>query len=96
MFIIGNKTERVNSSANKAENSGMPTQDILHSITRRLKALRAKHGMTQEEVARKAKCSLHYVQILESKEPSNVSVVTLEKIAKAFDMELWQFLRFEN
>jgi transcriptional regulator with XRE-family HTH domain len=74
----------------------MTQQDIRHSIGHRLKALREKHGLTQEEVARRAKCSLHYVQILEGKEPSSVSVVTLEKIAQAFDLPLWKFLKFEE
>lgn len=74
----------------------MTQQDIRVSIGRRLRTLRENKDWSQEHVARSAKCSLHFIQVLESKEPSNVSVVVLEKIAKVFDLELWQFLKFED
>lgn len=74
----------------------MKTTEIRHMISRRLKALREEHNLSQEEVARRAGLSLHFLQVVESKDPSGISVENLQKIAQVFDMPLWRFLRFDD
>jgi transcriptional regulator with XRE-family HTH domain len=59
--------------------------------------LRAKHELTQEKLAQKAGLSLYYVQVLEARvQKKNATIITLEKLAGAFDMELWELLRFPS
>jgi len=69
--------------------------DIRIRLAERIRQLRAEHELTQEKLAQKAGLSLYYIQILEAREPKkNATIITLEKLAKAFDLELWQFLRW--
>ena len=73
----------------------MKNEDIRLRLAERIRQLRAKHTLTQEKLAQKAGLSLYYIQILESRIPKkNATIITLEKLAKAFEMELWKFLRW--
>jgi len=54
--------------------------------------LRLAKGLSQEQLAAKARISRKYVSILEGKHPKSPTLVTIEKIAKAFKMEAWQLL----
>jgi len=69
--------------------------DIRTKLAERIRKLRAKHNFTQEKLAQKAGLSLYYVQILEARvQKKNATIITLEKLAIAFDMEVWELLRF--
>ena len=57
-------------------------KDSLASLSKRLRILREKAELTQEELARKAGISVKYLQNLEGMNPKNPSLLTLEKIAK--------------
>jgi transcriptional regulator with XRE-family HTH domain len=63
-------------------------KDIRIQFSNRLRKLRTDAGMTQEELARKAGISVKYLQNLESDEPKNPTLVSLEKIAKGLNMAL--------
>ena len=63
----------------------------------RIRALRAEHALTQEKLSQRAGISLYYVQLLEARKPSrSPSLSILERLAKAFDMEVWELLKFNN
>lgn len=75
----------------------MKNTDIRIKLAERIRQLRAKHELTQEKLAQKAGLSLYYVQVLEARvQKKNATIITLEKLAHAFDMELWELLRFQS
>ncbi|MCW5875094.1 MAG: helix-turn-helix transcriptional regulator [Anaerolineales bacterium] len=53
---------------------------------------RKKAGISQEELADKAGLHRTHVSLIE-REKRNVSIVTIEKIAKALDIEPYRLLR---
>lgn len=61
---------------------------------KRLKDLRKKKKMTQEELASLADLEYKYIQRLESKKPSSPTLNTLEKLAKAFGLSPTELLKF--
>ena len=67
-------------------------KDIIVSYARRLRQLRKKRGYTQQKVAELANVEYKHIQRLESKKPCDVKLSTLEKIAKAFNIPLSEFL----
>ena len=62
-------------------------------FAKRLKTLRVKHHLTQEQLAERADIDVTHVQRLESKKPCGVRLVTLERIAKAFGITISELLR---
>ena len=75
----------------------MANEDIRIKFGRRLCQLRAKHKYTQRALALKAGISVAYVQMLEATKPKkrkNVTIVTVEKLAKAFGMSPSEMLDF--
>ncbi len=52
-------------------------------LGRKLKELRAIRKMTQEELADAAEIDYKYLQRIEGKNPPNVKIETIEKLAKA-------------
>jgi len=62
----------------------MSAPTIALKLTQRLRKLRIKHNLTQEQVAEKADLAIRYYQKLESKSPYAIRITTLEKLAKAF------------
>lgn len=75
----------------------MKNKDIRTKLAERIRQLRAQHNLTQEKLAQKAGLSLYYVQVLEARvQKKNATIITLEKLAVAFDMELWELLRFPS
>lgn len=74
----------------------MQNKDIRAQLRSKLKKLRDEHGLTQEKLAQKAGISLYYIQLMEGKEPKNPTLLILEKLADAFDIEVWQLLKFDK
>lgn len=75
----------------------MAHEEIGVKFGKRLRQLRSEHGYTQHELADRAKISLPYVQMLEAINPKkrkNVTIVTIEKLAKAFRMTPSKLLDF--
>ncbi len=60
---------------------------ITTKLAKRLKELREKHGLTQEEAARKCHMEYKYYQRYESSKPRDMRLSTLEKIARGFDIK---------
>lgn len=75
----------------------MSSEDIRVKFGKRLRKLRSQNDYTQRELAEKAGISLPYVQMLEAVEPKkrkNATIVTIEKLAKAFRMSPSELLDF--
>ena len=60
------------------------TEDICIKLGKKLRELREKHALTQEDLAHRSGISTKYLQNLEGKTPKIASIVTLAKLAKAF------------
>lgn len=74
----------------------MSKTDARTQLAKRLRALRAKHDMTQDELAGAAGISTKYLQNLEGKTPKAASIDTLQHLAEALDMPLARLLKFDE
>ena len=68
--------------------------DICIKLGERVRRLRKNKALTQDQLAEKAGISTKYLQNLEGKTPKVASIITLEKIAKAFKMTPSQLINF--
>ena len=68
---------------------------IKEQVGNRIKELRKRLGLSQEEFAFKCEMDRTYITSLE-RGKRNVSLENLDKIAKAFDMSLSEFFDFDN
>ena len=66
---------------------------IKEKVGQRIKELRTKQGLSQEEFAFKCELDRTYITSLE-RGKRNISLENLEKIAKAFNMSLSEFFNF--
>ncbi|MBU2634753.1 MAG: helix-turn-helix domain-containing protein [Nanoarchaeota archaeon] len=69
-------------------------ENIRLRIGKKLRKLRKKQKITQEEFANRADIDYKYMQKIEGKNPPNIKVETLEKLAKAFNVSLSKLLDF--
>lgn len=67
---------------------------IKEKVGQRIKELRTKQGLSQEEFAFKCGLDRTYITSLE-RGKRNISLENLEKIASAFNMTLSEFFNFE-
>lgn len=63
-------------------------------FAKRLKQLRQRYGLTQEELAGRSEISVKHIQRLESSKPSSVRLSTLERLAKVFGLSVSSLLKF--
>ena len=66
---------------------------ITEKVGRRIKELRHKLGISQEELADRADIHRTYIASLEVGK-RNVSIITLEKIVKALEVSMSYFFEF--
>ncbi len=66
---------------------------IKEKVGQRIKELRTKQGLSQEEFALRCGLDRTYITSLE-RGKRNISLTNLEKIAKAFNMTLSEFFLF--
>lgn len=66
--------------------------DIRVKIGKRLRELRTKKGLSQERFSFICELDRTYVASIEQGK-RNVSIANLEKIAKAFDMSVYEFFK---
>jgi transcriptional regulator with XRE-family HTH domain len=67
----------------------------MNSITRvgaRLRELRKRHGLTQQELAELADFNQNFVQQIEAGRKKEIWVSTVERLAAAFCLDLHEFL----
>lgn len=65
---------------------------ILSKFARKLRNERAERGFSQESLAAAAGLSRNYIGMIERGE-SNLTLGTLERLAKALRMESWELLK---
>ena len=73
----------------------MPGQ-TLPILLERLKGLRRERGYTQESFAEKAGISYKYYQQVEAGRKPELRLTTLERIAEAYGLEVWELLAPEK
>lgn len=71
-------------------------EKVALQLGRRVKALRKKQDLTQEELAARSKVSLKHLQKIEGKNPYNASLVTLEKLSKGLGIPMWKLVKFDD
>ncbi|MEW5895641.1 MAG: helix-turn-helix transcriptional regulator [Candidatus Omnitrophota bacterium] len=67
---------------------------IVRKFSKRLRELREKEGLTQEKLAEISDISYKNIQYLEAKNPTCPSLITLNKLAKAFKMPISKLFNF--
>jgi transcriptional regulator with XRE-family HTH domain len=61
-------------------------------LLKRLRELRRRHGLSQEAFAERAGMSYKYYQAVEAGRKRNLRLSTLETLAAAYGLEVWQLL----
>ena len=56
--------------------------------------LRLERKLTQEELAGQSKISLKYIQRIEGKNPPNVGIESVQKLARGLELDIWKLLKF--
>jgi transcriptional regulator with XRE-family HTH domain len=62
------------------------------NLVQRLKELRKIHGITQEQFAERTGISYKYYQAIETGVKKELRISTLERLAGAYGIEVWQLL----
>lgn len=68
--------------------------EIARKLALRIRELRKKNGLTQEELSDLSGIDYKHIQLLESKHPPAAKLDTLEKLAKAFKISPAELLKF--
>jgi len=63
-------------------------------LAKRLRELRKRKGLTQEQLSELSGIDYKHIQLLESNKASAAKLDTIEKLAKAFDMSPSKLLKF--
>jgi len=63
-------------------------------LGRRIKEIRKKRGITQEELAEFIDTSYKYIQRIEGKNPPDVRLTTIVRLAKALKVKPAELLKF--
>lgn len=67
---------------------------INYQLGQRVRDLRTKNKLTQEQLAASSHISLKYIQRIEGKDPPDVGLETLEKLAEGFGIPLSKLIKF--
>ena len=72
-------------------------EDIRVRFSRQLRTLRTKKGLSISEFARCSGVSRQHIRDLEMPVPQKrITIITLEKLAKALKIPTWKLLQFKN
>ena len=72
----------------------MKDTDVLAGFSKRVKELRIKKGLTQQQLAELAEVEYKYIQKIEGKNPPSLGLLKLIKLIKALDVSFSQFFNF--
>lgn len=70
-------------------------QDTADRLLARVKQRREELGLTQEAFAERAGLGYKYYQSVEAGRRRDIRLSTIEKLAKACDLELWELLNVD-
>jgi transcriptional regulator with XRE-family HTH domain len=62
------------------------------NLVRRLRELRKVHGITQEQFSERTGISYKYYQAVETGVKKELRISTLERLAEAYGIEVWELL----
>jgi len=65
---------------------------LVHIISLRIRELRFRHGLTQEEMAELIGVSMRQYQTIESGRQKEMRVGTIEMLASAFNLHPWELI----
>lgn len=65
-------------------------------LGKKLRYLRKRKKITQEELADRAKMNVKHLQKLEGNNPSRANIESLQNLADAFEIPLWKLLKFKE
>ncbi len=65
---------------------------LIPHIAKRIRELRLRHELTQEEFAQVTEFSFKFYQQLESGKKKQIWLETVERLAEAYGVEAWQLL----
>ena len=65
---------------------------LIKHLVGRLRQLRQKHGLTQEQFAERSGISYKYYQAVEAGRKAELRLSTLERLSRAYGIEVWQLL----
>ncbi len=68
-------------------------QSIRYKFGKRIRSLREKKGLTQQELAELADLDYKHIQRLETKNPTDAKLQTVEKLSKAFEINCSKLLK---
>lgn len=68
--------------------------DIRKIVGRNLYKARINKGLSRKELAEKSGISAKYIQLVESQTDSNISILTLESLARALRIKTYLLLKF--
>jgi len=68
--------------------------DIRLKLARKIRELRQRKELTQEQLSELSGVDYKHIQLLESKKAPAAKIDTIEKIAKAFDITPSKLLKF--
>jgi transcriptional regulator with XRE-family HTH domain len=66
--------------------------NLLQLISARLRELRLRHGLTQEEAAEVCELGHKFYQRVEAGNKKQIWLETVERLAAAFGLEVWELL----
>ena len=66
--------------------------DLIQLIAFRIRELRLRHGLTQEEAAELVGVSMRYYQMIEAGRKKEIFLGTLKALARAYGLEPWQLI----
>ena len=82
-------------SKNKTPYDNMLMSSFINiKFGKKIKKIRQKRGITQEELAELTKTSYKYIQRIEGKKPPDIRLTTIERIADALRTKLSKLLDF--
>jgi len=70
--------------------------NIALQLGKKVRTLRKKQGLTQEELATRSKLGVKHIQFIESKSPNNSNILTLQKLANGLDISVSELMHFED
>ncbi len=65
-------------------------------LAKKIRSLRIKKDLTQQELAELAGLDYKHVQNLEGPKPDDIRLSSLEKLAKAFKIPAWKLLQLKD
>jgi len=66
--------------------------ELRKTVSKNIRAMRNKKKLTQEQLSDKADIDYKYLQMIEGKNPPNISLKTIEKLSKALNVSASKLL----